>query len=122
MEPYIFRAHCFHVVDGDTIDVEIDMGFAQKSTHRLRLWGVNTPEKHDEDPAVRNKAYQATEFVASFVENKDIMIQTYKAETFGRYLAKVFVPQGNNEYLCLNEMLVIEGLAKPFMENTNLLV
>ena len=121
MEPYIFRAHCIKVVDGDTIDVNIDMGFGLHSTHRLRLWGVNTPEKHASDPAVREKAYEATEFTASFVEDKDIMIQTYKSETFGRYLAKVFVPQGNNEYVCLNDMLVIEGLAIPFMTDTDLL-
>jgi micrococcal nuclease len=121
MQPYIFRATGIRAIDGDTIECEVDLGFGLKTTQRFRLWGVDTPEKTSPIPQVKEAAYEAQEFTANFVEGKSIMLQTYKTDDFGRYLAKVFVPQGSSEYVCLNEMLVLEGFARPYMEETDLL-
>lgn len=122
MEPYIFRAKGIRAIDGDTIECVVDLGFGLTATHHFRLWGIDTPEKRSHDPIEKEQAYVAQEFTASFIEDKNIMIQTYKAESFGRYLAKVFVLQPEtNRYLCLNDMLVLEDLAVPFMTDTDLL-
>lgn len=48
MEAFVYRARGVRVVDGDTMDVEVDLGFKVKMVHRLRLKGVDTPEKRGE--------------------------------------------------------------------------
>ena len=128
MEAYIFRAHCYNVVDGDTIDCTVDVGFGMSTTQRFRLWGVNCPEKRSTVVETKMKAYQAMEFTASLIFNEEIMIQTYEDDVFGRYLAKVFIPEddtvdviGEKTYTCLNHLLILEGLAVPFMRDTELL-
>lgn len=121
MHTYVFKALGIRTIDGDTIVCELDHGFNMRSTQYLRLWGVNTPEKNSTNINEKQRAYEATEFTASFTDGRDILVQTYKSESFGRYLAKVFIPQGDGEYLCLNDMLIAEGLAEPFMTNTDLL-
>lgn len=123
MEAYIFRAYCHNVVDGDTIDCKVDVGFGMSTLQRFRLWGLDCPEKRSANPDIKSKAYEAQEFTASLVFGKDIMIQTYKAESFGRYLAKVFIlDEGSTtEYSCLNDLLILEGLAIPYMTKVDLL-
>lgn len=123
MEAYIFRATCTNVVDGDTIDCELDLGFNLKATHRLRFYGVNTPEMHDKDSVIRTNAKLAKEFVKEMVLDKEIMVQTYKSDVFGRYLAKVFIPVegADGVYNCLNDLLVREGYAEEYMADTDLL-
>jgi micrococcal nuclease len=124
MQAYIFRAKSTHVVDGDTIDVELDLGFNLSTVQRLRFWGVNTPEKHSKNPHERERAYAAMEFTAQMVEGKELLVQTYKTDVFGRYLAKVFVPQeevlettgevSEETYICLNDLLIQEGYAEVY--------
>ena len=122
MQPYIYRARGIRAIDGDTIECSVDVGFGLTTVQRFRLWGIDTPEKRSSDTATKELAYAAQEFTANFIEGIDFMIQTYKTDDFGRYLAKVFVPQGSNEYICLNELLVIEGFARPYIEKTDLLL
>jgi micrococcal nuclease len=124
MQAYIFRGKSLNVVDGDTIDVQMDLGFGLSTTQRLRFWGVDTPEKNARNPHERDRAYAAMEFTAQMVEGKDLMIQTYKTDVFGRYLAKVFVPQedilettgeiSEQTYICLNDLLIQEGFAEVY--------
>lgn len=86
-----YRAHCYRVVDGDTYDVAVDLGFNIYHKIRLRLKGVNTPEIFGAQASEEGK--KATEFVRGLIENKDIQITTYKAQpsTFNRYEADVSV-------------------------------
>jgi micrococcal nuclease len=123
MQTYIFNATCTHVVDGDTIDCMIDLGFNLTAKHRLRLHGVNTNEMHDNRIAERLKATEAKQFVKDKVLNKKVRVQTYKSDVFGRYLARVFVLiDGTYDvYECLNDLLIGEELAIPYMEDTELL-
>lgn len=94
-------------MDGDTIDVVIRCGFSITVDQRLRLLGVNTPERGEE-------GYQeAKDFVIHELLGKDILIQTRKTDSFGRYLANIFIEDGNSEY-CFNNLLIVNGLAKPY--------
>ena len=108
MVPYVYKAVCTNVVDGDTIDCVIDVGFHLTTTQRLRLIGIDTPE-HDE-PGYR----EATEFTASCILGREIYIETYKTDAFGRYLADVYFydEKGNERHL--NQLLLEKGLAKVF--------
>lgn len=104
---YIFKGFCDNVVDGDTIDVILDFGFEVSAKRRLRILDVDTPERGQKNYK------EATEFTRNLVENKNILVQTYKSDVFGRYLAKVFyVEENRNEYKCLNEEIIESGLLK----------
>lgn len=101
---YTYKATCTNVVDGDTLDILLDCGFDTYAKRRVRLLGVDTPERGQENYK------EATALTRSCVENKDIYVQTYKSDVFGRYLANVWYEDGK---YCLNDELRNAGLLKP---------
>jgi micrococcal nuclease len=105
MKEFVFlNCICTYVVDGDTLDVSIDAGFDFFTNQRLRLLGIDTPERNE-------KGYQeAKDFLKSMCLKKEIQITTYKKDAFGRWLSVVHV-QGEN----VNELLLKNGLAKPYL-------
>ncbi|MDN0187736.1 thermonuclease family protein [Staphylococcus arlettae] len=103
---YTFKANCYNVVDGDTIDVILDFGFDISADRRLRLLDVDTPERGQENYT------EATEFVKDKVFNHDVLVQTYKDDNFGRYLANVYYLDGT-EYRLLNDEIKENRLLKP---------
>jgi len=104
------RVTILNIVDGDTVDVMLDLGFKIYYEMRLRLAGIDTPELRSSDPKERTRARLVKEFVESRLSNTDnIVVETFKAGKFGRYLAEFFV---NGE--SLNEELVKEGYAKRY--------
>lgn len=115
MQLYTFRGVCTHVVDGDTIDVTIDVGFGLTTKQRLRFHGIDTPELRSPDEDERSRAKLAKDFVADWLEGRTLYIQTYKSDVFGRYLARIY---SNNE--CLNDLLLAQGLARPFLAERSL--
>ena len=109
MDPYIYRAKVEKVVDGDTIEVTIDIGFHLTTRRRLRLLRVNTAEIHASEDAERAKANTAKERMIELLTGKDIFIKTEKSDSFGRFLAEVWLGDLN-----VNDWLLAEGLARPF--------
>jgi micrococcal nuclease len=109
IKPYCYNATIINVVDGDTVDARIDVGFKVYMTHRLRLLGVNTPELHDPDIEDRKKAQVAKEFLERDLLNKAVLIETKKADAFGRYLATIYLDGVN-----FNQTLIKDGYAVEF--------
>lgn len=101
---YTYNARIYNVVDGDTVDATIDLGFKMTVKLRLRLEGINTPERG------QNGYDEAKAFVADKVYGKDVLIKTFKISKFGYYLADIVLPDNQ----VLNEMLVDNGLAKTY--------
>lgn len=97
---FVYQAYVYNVVDGDTIDAEIDLGFKIKVCQRLRLARVDTPEKGQ--PGFE----EAKEFVKKLVLSKDVTVSTQKVSKWGYYLADVEI-----EGLSLSDMLLKTGLA-----------
>lgn len=85
---YTFKATCTNVVDGDTLDIDLDLGFETFAKRRVRLLNVDTPERGQENYK------EATDFTKACVEGKKIYVQTYKSDVFGRYLANVWYEDG----------------------------
>jgi len=112
---YRYKAVCTHVVDGDTVDLDVDLGFAIHFNLRVRLLGVNTPELHAKDPAVREAAQKARKRVEVLLLGEllakppALIIETKKdsQDKYGRYLARIYSPNG----ACVNDLLLAEGLA-----------
>lgn len=108
---YEYRAKILRVVDGDTLDVEISLGFDIYKRERLRLNRINTPEVRGADSA---RGKQASSRVAALAPvGSTVMIRTIKdsQEKYGRYLAEVFIEQKSAPLMNLNDALVAEGLA-----------
>lgn len=104
---YSYNAKIINVVDGDTVDAEIDLGFKIKITHRLRLIDVDTEEMNDPDPQRRQLAKTAKDYLIEKLLNQTVKINTYKADSFGRYLAEIYIDK-----FCVNDYLIESGLAR----------
>lgn len=100
------------VVDGDTIDVEIDLGFDISFTSRVRLAGIDTPESRTKDLAEKKLGLEAKEYLKHKLEGAThIVIQTEKSdssEKYGRILGWLFIGTDGKS---LNDQMIAEGYA-----------
>lgn len=95
---YVYRAELVRVVDGDTYDMMIDPGFHLTYAARVRLFNWDTPERYRGTAYERAKAAEATEAVEQWMSMKagwDLYVRTHKDDSFGRWLAEVFVVATN---------------------------
>lgn len=112
-DPYIYRIKEIHkVVDGDTIDASIDLGFDISLEKRIRLAGVDTPESRTADANEKKYGLEAKEWLKHKVENaQHILIKTElpdSTEKYGRIIGHLFV---NDQPTSLNEQMIVEGYA-----------
>ena len=106
---YFYKATILRVIDGDTLDCFLDVGFDIQLKQRLRLAGINTPESRIKDKREKELGLEAKEFTKNFVKDKETLIHTIKKGKFGRLLCEVFV-NGKS----LNKALVKAGLAREY--------
>ncbi len=106
---YEYQATLVHVVDGDTVDLAIDLGFFTTLQCRLRLVGVDTPERGQ--PGYQ----QAKEFVRVTLTQTQFKVRTLKhpsksLDKYGRFLADIILPDGSS----LSVLLIQNSLARPY--------
>ncbi len=108
------------VVDGDTIDVTFDLGFDLLKKERVRVAGVDTPEKRTRDKEEKKLGLDATLWMEDKLEDakrdqKSIMIRTEldKGATgkYGRLLGWLYV---GDDVVSLNEQMIAQGYAWPY--------
>jgi len=112
-DPYVYRIRSIaKVVDGDTIDADIDLGFDISLTKRIRLAGIDTPESRTTDAREKNLGLESKEWLKKRLEfAKDIIIRTEKpdsTEKYGRIIGHLFI---NDEETSLNDQMIAEGYA-----------
>lgn len=109
---FIRKAKCINVVDGDTIDVDIDLGFYTTIRQRFRLLRINTPEIYGEEKlqGLISKAFTQTKLL-----NKEIVFQSTKTDSFKRWLAEVWYIDENGNQVNINDELLANNLAEPYM-------
>ena len=109
---YKYGAKLVRVVDGDTADVMIDLGFAVWTKARLRFKGVDTWEKRTRNLEEKKKGIAASEFTKKHLELNDgkFVIQSYGKGKYGRVLAEIFV-NIDGEETSLNKLLIENGHA-----------
>jgi len=114
-EIFVYRARLLRVIDGDTCDLVIDLGFHLHATLRFRLLGIDTPELNSKDITERERAVAATQALASMLTQGGgdwpLLVRTQKADSFGRWLADVWV-EGAGVHV--NQKLLDDGYAVPF--------
>ena len=98
------------VVDGDTIDIIIDLGFDLTKKERVRLAGIDTPEKRTKDPKEKEMGYQATEFLEMhLMEATKLTVRTEKDGKFGRMLGWLY--KSDEDTMSINQIMIDKGYA-----------
>ena len=107
------------VVDGDTVDVDIDLGFSISYSHRLRLAGIDTPESRTTDKLEKTLGLESKEYLKYKLKDaKKIVVKTEKpdsSEKYGRILGWIYL-DGNDK--SINEQMIEDGYAWVYMGKT----
>ncbi len=107
------------VVDGDTIDVDIDLGFSISYSQRLRLAGIDTPESRTTDKFEKTLGIESKDYLKNKLKDaKNVVVKTEKpdsSEKYGRVLGWVYV-DGNTK--SLNEQMIEDGYAWSYLGDT----
>lgn len=111
---YKYKAKIERIVDGDTVDIVIDLGFKITTNQRIRLKGINTPETYNvkRDSEEYKKGLAAKEFVIQRIaaNNNEAVIDTDKdTGKYGRYIATIWLADNTTS---LNDELVEKGFAE----------
>ena len=115
---YEYKAYLIKVVDGDTVDVDIDLGFGVwLKDERVRIAGIDTPESRTSDKVEKLFGLAAKKRVQELLADK-VVLKTFAAKDgedmkgkFGRILGDFYV--GNDKKL-LTEVMIDEGHAVPY--------
>jgi len=102
---YVYKAIVIKVIDGDTIDLNVDLGFNLYMKDRFRFARINAPEKYGQNKIL---GQAALEFVKKLCPiGSSIMVKTEKEKgKYGRWIAEIYVNDEN-----LNDLMVKEGHA-----------
>ena len=108
-----------NVVDGDTIDVLIDLGFDILFASRVRLAGIDTPESRTKDLAEKALGLEAKEYLKkSLKDAKSVVIKTEKmdsSEKYGRILGWLYI---NGDTISVNDHMINDGYAWGYLGDT----
>lgn len=100
------------VVDGDTVDVIIDLGFGLSKKERCRIAGIDTPEKRTRDLKEKKYGIEATEFMTGLLDKaENLIVRTEKDGKYGRMLGWFYC---DNVEGSLNNLMIEAGYAWPY--------
>jgi micrococcal nuclease len=109
------------IVDGDTIDVDIDLGFDISFSSRVRLAGIDTPESRTRDLEEKKLGLEAKEYLKHAISNaKTVVIKTEKinsSEKYGRILGWVYL---DGDTVSINDHMINVGHAWGYMGETKI--
>ena len=114
MDKHIYSAKLQRVVDGDTCDALIDLGFDTWVKKRIRFYGVDTWESRTRNLEEKKKGLAAKSYVKDLLENSDegkFLLKSHGVGKYGRVLGELFV-KGNDT--SVNELLKENGHASEY--------
>ena len=107
------------IVDGDTIDVLIDLGFDILFAYRVRLAGIDTPESRTKDLKEKALGLESKEYLKKYLKDaKSVIIKTEKmdsSEKYGRILGWVYI---DGDTVSLNDKMINDGYAWGYLGDT----
>jgi len=108
---YKYSAKLIRVIDGDTIDAMIDLGFDTWVKKRIRLYGINTPEIRTRDIKEKKAGIVATDRLKELMSDcgGDFILESHGIGKYGRCLGTLFINDIN-----INTLLLNEGLAEEY--------
>tara|TARA_Y100001963_G_scaffold70914_1_gene98654 strand:+ start:719 stop:1120 length:402 start_codon:yes stop_codon:yes gene_type:complete len=111
MDKFIYSAKLLRVVDGDTCDAMIDLGFDVWIKRRIRFYGVDTWESRTRDKEEKKKGLEAKAYTKEMLEisdNGNFTLKSHGTGKYGRVLGEIFI---EGEAFSLNDLLKINGHA-----------
>jgi micrococcal nuclease len=100
------------IIDGDTVDLDINLGFNISITQRVRLKDINAPEIRTLDLEEKAKGIEAKEWLEKELSREgEWVIETFKEDKYGRILGTLYLV---GEPVTVNERMLNEGIAKPY--------
>jgi|TARA_Y100001973_G_C5148008_1_gene306499 micrococcal nuclease len=116
---YTYKAKLLRVVDGDTCDAQVDLGFDVSVKKRIRFAGINAPESRTRDLKEKAKGLAAKDRVkAILAENPSFTLESTEIGKYGRVLGKIHLNVLDGveclTQICLNDQLVKEGHATEY--------
>jgi|TARA_A100000172_G_C2989295_1_gene92234 micrococcal nuclease len=112
MEKYNYDVEVKRVVDGDTVDVMIDLGFNTHIKRRVRMYGINAPESRTRDLEEKKKGLAAKERLKEILASDNIIMKSHGKGKYGRILGEMYVEK--DQEISVNDILVREGHAKKY--------
>tara|TARA_R100000700_G_C3179519_1_gene156251 strand:+ start:5691 stop:6029 length:339 start_codon:yes stop_codon:yes gene_type:complete len=101
-----YYAEVLRVVDGDTVDVRVDLGFNVHYKVRVRMHGINAPESRTRDKEEKIRGLAAKERLEQLIDGKRVTLKSHGVGKFGRCLGEITVGSIN-----VNAQLLKEGHA-----------
>jgi len=117
---YNYRAKVIRIIDGDTADISIDLGFGvtygtKKQPIRVRLYGIDAPETRTRNLKEKARGLRTKQFIIDILKDKVIYVDTHKGKgKYGRWLAVIFYKDPDDGIVNLNKLLVQKKLAKEY--------
>lgn len=110
---YRYQAKLLRIIDGDTVDAMIDLGFGVWVKKRIRLYGIDAPESRTRDLEEKGRGLQTTARLVAIMDDCEglFVLESHGVGKYGRCLGTLFIDEVN-----INELLVSEGLAKEYMK------
>jgi len=111
---YQYKIKKIHrIIDGDTVDLEIDLGFHLTINQRVRLKGIDAAETRTKDLTEKTEGLAAKEWLEKELSKPgEWIIETTKDDKYGRILGTLYLV---GEPVTVNERMVNDGIAKPYM-------
>jgi len=106
---YTYNARCTSVYDGDSVTLDIDLGFNMwMRNQKIRLIGINTPEIRGDERAA---GLVAAARLRNLISDREVTLESYrdKSGKYGRWLGTIYL-----DGVSMNQLLLDEGLAEPY--------
>ena len=109
---FTYDCEITRVVDGDTCDVTIDLGFKIMHKARVRLHGINAPESRTRDKEEKYRGLQSKARFKELIRERDIRLISHDKGKYGRVLGEILIKSTHNDkWDSVNKILVHEGHA-----------
>ena len=109
---YRYRSTLRRVIDGDTVDSDVDLGFRIQTRRRFRLLGIDAPEKRRPTYDAGIAAKQHLESLLDLYGLAEVRTHKDRTGKYGRFLATLIGVDGS-ELIDLNQRMIIDGHAEP---------
>jgi len=114
-----YKVKVIKVIDGDTVDVRIDLGFKIHHMIRVRVYGINTPETRTRNLEEKARGMRAKGRMWDLLDtaedqDKDIILKSHGVGKFGRCLGELFIESDDGSRLDIQQTLIAEGHAEAY--------
>jgi len=107
-----YEASLLRVIDGDTVDAMLDLGFSTHRKVRIRFYGINTPETRTRDAEEKKAGKKATARLIELLSTGSFVLKSHGVGKFGRCLGELFTEELGE--VSVNQTLIDEGLGEAY--------